>query len=171
MPEYGHCPKCGGVLVRDKKKFPGCGDCGFVFYPTIKLTVSVILENEKEEILLLQRGHAPHVGYWNTPGGHVDPGETAERAVRRETKEETGLILKNLEYVGSHLDSYEDQGATYPLLALSFRGRIKSSARIKIGDDAVAFKYFPKNKVPWRKMCFKSDIAALRDYLKRKTTA
>jgi 8-oxo-dGTP pyrophosphatase MutT (NUDIX family) len=39
------------------------------------------------------------LGIWVQPGGHIDPGETAEEACLRETVEETGLAVRHLEPV------------------------------------------------------------------------
>ena len=39
-------------------------------------------------------------GYWEFPGGKVEPGESFEVAVRREVEEETGLVVD----VGEELD-------------------------------------------------------------------
>lgn len=171
MPSYKHCPKCSNNLHIIKGIFGQCSACAFIFYPTIKLTASIILENEKGEILLLRRNRSPHRGSWNTPGGHIDAGETAEQAAHREIKEETGLKISKLEFCGSYTDTYKDQGITYPLLAISFCGRTDSSQRIKAGDDASAHKYFGPKKIPWQKIGFKSDVRALKDYLKRRNLA
>ena len=39
-------------------------------------------------------------GKWIGIGGHVEPGETPEECVRREAREETGLVLTHLQYRG-----------------------------------------------------------------------
>lgn len=44
-----------------------------------------------EDILLIQRGTAPRKGEWSIPGGHIEPGETAEAAAIRELREETSV--------------------------------------------------------------------------------
>jgi 8-oxo-dGTP diphosphatase len=50
---------------------------------------AIILDGD--QILLEKRKNSPGKGKWSVPGGLVDLGETAEEAVIREVKEETGL--------------------------------------------------------------------------------
>ncbi len=45
----------------------------------------------RDGVLLVERGREPLKGYWSLPGGVLEVGETLERAVVREVKEETGL--------------------------------------------------------------------------------
>ena len=44
-------------------------------------------------VLLVERGKEPLRGIWSLPGGHVDPGEPARDAARREVLEETGVTV------------------------------------------------------------------------------
>lgn len=44
-----------------------------------------------DDVLLIQRGKGTFTGLWSFPGGHVQPGERAREAARREVLEETGV--------------------------------------------------------------------------------
>jgi len=45
------------------------------------------------KVLLVQRGKAPAQGTWAIPGGKVRYGEPLREAVRREIREETGILV------------------------------------------------------------------------------
>lgn len=60
------------------------------------LVVTAIIRDAEGKILLQKRVD-PNIpaadGKWETPGGKVNPGETPEDAIIRETKEETGITI------------------------------------------------------------------------------
>ncbi len=58
---------------------------------------------EGEEVLLAVRAD---VWGWELPGGNLEPGESAEEALRREVEEETGLDVE----VGRHVGDYTRTG-------------------------------------------------------------
>jgi len=60
-------------------------------------TVGVFIFNRKSEVLLLRSHKWPDM--YVVPGGHVELGERIEEAVIRETKEETGLDVYDLEFI------------------------------------------------------------------------
>ncbi len=62
--------------------------------------VGAVVKDAAGRIVLIRRGHAPHAGLWSLPGGRVEPGETLEQAVRREVREETGLLVRPGAVVG-----------------------------------------------------------------------
>lgn len=53
--------------------------------------VGAVVHDDAGRLLLVQRGHDPHRGLWSIPGGRIEPGESAEQAIVREVREETGL--------------------------------------------------------------------------------
>lgn len=59
--------------------------------------IAVLVEDDR--VLLAQRGKSPDKGLWGFPGGHVEPGETALEAARRELREETGLRATPVDYL------------------------------------------------------------------------
>lgn len=51
-----------------------------------------VLERSDGRVLLTQRGQQSHLaGYWEFPGGKMEPGEDAQTALRRELREELGI--------------------------------------------------------------------------------
>ncbi|WP_066633953.1 NUDIX domain-containing protein [Bordetella sp. H567] len=58
--------------------------------PLLCPCVRIVLEQPDGAILLHAR--ADFAGMWGLPGGHIEIGESAEQAARREIQEETGLV-------------------------------------------------------------------------------
>lgn len=56
-----------------------------------------VLVNDRKEILLAQRPpHKYMAGWWEFPGGKLEPFETSEQALKRELGEEIGITVKAL---------------------------------------------------------------------------
>jgi ADP-ribose pyrophosphatase YjhB (NUDIX family) len=55
--------------------------------------VGAVIKDVGGRLLLIKRGHEPGMGQWSVPGGRIEPGETDQEALVRETREETGLIV------------------------------------------------------------------------------
>ena len=59
-----------------------------------RLIALLALVNEKNEVLISLRKHKrEYDGYWEYPGGKVEEGETIEKAIIREIKEEIDLEI------------------------------------------------------------------------------
>ncbi|HSL64672.1 MAG TPA: NUDIX domain-containing protein [Gaiellaceae bacterium] len=58
--------------------------------PRIRRAARALVVDPADRVLLVEF-RFPHGGFWATPGGGVDPGESDERTLRRELAEELGL--------------------------------------------------------------------------------
>ena len=84
----------------------------------------------RDRRLLLVRNRA---GYWSTPGGHLDFGETPAACAARETEEETGLRVSDVEFVAITNDVLEERGKHY--VTIWMRGEPEGGEPV-IGDTA-----------------------------------
>jgi hypothetical protein len=103
LSQFNYCPKCGSTrFVENNFKSKKCEACNFVYYfNSCGSTVAFIL-NDKSELLVATRAHEPAIGTLDLPGGFIDMNETAEEAVGREVKEETGLDVTGVKYLFSY---------------------------------------------------------------------
>jgi len=62
----------------------------------IEVVCSAIIENNDGKILIVKQPKWHNK--WTFPGGHIEPGEKIENAIRREVKEEIGL--DKIKYLG-----------------------------------------------------------------------
>lgn len=104
-----------------------------------------VLITKGNEILLAQRAEEPAKGKWDFVGGFVKAGESVEEAVVRETKEETGLKVGSLKYLGSLPDTY---GATeLPTLNLCFMAEIVEG-EVRAQGDVESLSWKSSNNLP-----------------------
>lgn len=95
LDKFLFCPACGSPhFVENDFKSKHCDDCGFTFYFNAAAATVAIIENEKGELLIARRACEPAKGTLDLIGGFVDPGESAETAIVREIREETGIALR-----------------------------------------------------------------------------
>ncbi|MDD2540970.1 MAG: NAD(+) diphosphatase [Desulfuromonadaceae bacterium] len=94
------CSHCGGELVRIPagwgKRCPACGD---IHFPHIHPCIIVLVRHGAE--LLLIRNAAWSAGRFSLVAGFLDFGESLEECLQREVREEAGIEVTNIRYVGS----------------------------------------------------------------------
>lgn len=98
-------------------------------------------DDNRLKVLLIQRKAHPYKGYWCTPGGFVDAGETALEAASRELQEETNMTLPegSLHSVKKYDHPWRD-GRMKHLQANSHVAFIPSIPKFEAGDDAADAK-------------------------------
>lgn len=97
---HRYCGRCGGETVpRADERARTCPACKRTSYPPVAPVIMILITHGRK--LLLAR----KVGWGNTRysalAGFVEPGETLESTVIRETREEVGVEIKNIQYFGS----------------------------------------------------------------------
>lgn len=102
LKSFRFCPKCGSQqFVEHDMKSKKCLSCGFTYYLNPSSATAAFIVNSKNEVLVAKRAIDPAKGTYDLPGGFVDLYETAEDAIIREIKEETGLQVTYPEYLFS----------------------------------------------------------------------
>lgn len=94
------CANCGG---RNRACHAGwrfeCQSCGRLHFPrTDPVVIMLVLDGDR---VLLGRQAAWPEGMYSLLAGFMEPGETVEEAVRRETSEEAGIEVGTVRYVTS----------------------------------------------------------------------
>ncbi|MBI2888862.1 MAG: NUDIX hydrolase [Candidatus Liptonbacteria bacterium] len=84
-------------------------------------------------VVLIKRGHDPFKGCYALPGGFVEVGETVEEACKKETFEETGLVLTKLKLIGVYSEPSRD--SRRHIVSVAFLGEADIST-LCAGDDA-----------------------------------
>jgi len=86
--------------------------------------VAGILRDAQGRVLLAQRTHGTHLaGLWEFPGGKIEPGESAEGALRRELHEELAIEIGSVEPLISIPWHYEEKSIVlHALRVREFRG-------------------------------------------------
>lgn len=135
------CPYCGQPLrLHESEHALECIACGRLHYPRIEPCI-ITLISRGEEILLLRNARDTK-GIYACLAGFVEIGETLEQALRREVREETGLEVDNLRYVGSQGWPFPDQ------LMVAFYADYKSG-EIRIQESEIAdARWFRRDALP-----------------------
>ncbi len=98
---HTHCPRCGAsTFVTNAGWVRQCPSDGSEHYPRTDGAVIVAIVDETER-LLLARQSVWQPGHFSIVAGFVEPGETFEAAVAREALEEVGIVVTDIEYLGS----------------------------------------------------------------------
>jgi NAD+ diphosphatase len=98
---HQYCGRCGTATVqREDERSRACPQCRRTTYPPVSPAIMVLITDGESRILLGRKGSWPQ-GRFSALAGFVEPGETLEDTVVRETREEVGVEVRNIRYFGS----------------------------------------------------------------------
>lgn len=140
--DFTFCPQCGEKLFPkvcgDEGEVPFCNSCKrpfFLFsYPCV---ICLCITEDDSEVALIKQGYVSE-NYVNV-AGYVKQGETPENTAVREVKEEIGLDVLSVRYIGSRYHAKSDN------LMLGFvckvkKGELVLSAEVDEADWFAAEK-------------------------------
>lgn len=96
------CGRCGGAMKVEAGGYRRrCEKCDNVVFPrTDPVVIMMVTDTTSGKCLLGRSAHFPE-GMYSCLAGFVEPGETLEDAVRRETLEESGIRIGRVHYHAS----------------------------------------------------------------------
>lgn len=132
-------------LYSDKVRMPD----GRIFTSYHKLhypheSISIVMVNEKNEIMLIQsKRYITSRLEWEIPAGRIEENESPEDAARRECKEETGCMLRDLTY----LCYYNPNNGMSDLKVHLFMARVETETSDIDENEVNAKQWVSKEKV------------------------
>ena len=142
------CPKCASSEFKKLgERSLKCADCGFHFFINSATAVAALVIDGNRKLMLVTRGVEPNYGKLDLPGGFVDPGETAENAVKRELYEELGLKTKSVNYISSQPNEYIFSDYSVFTLDMAFKVIPETILGLKPMDDILDFKFYSEEEI------------------------
>ncbi len=137
----GHCPRCGERTARIENEWGRrCPRCKYEHYPHLHPAVIILVRDGDRCLLARKREWAP--GRYALVAGFVDNGESLEGAVRREVKEEVGVDVTDIQYVGSQNWPFPSQ------LMVGFVARY-AGGELKVDPEELEdARWFPVDQLP-----------------------
>ena len=149
---WRNCPRCGELLTLGRGR-ADCAACGSAYYANSAPAVEGLLERDGK-VLLARRAIEPRLGFWDVPGGFLEEGEEPLAGLAREFREETGLEVTPVEWLGTHVEPYDDH------FVLGITWRVRAEGEPRPADDVAELRWFGPRELP-AEMAFSHQDALL----------
>ena len=137
----GHCPRCGEGTERLEGEWgKRCPRCRYEHYPHLHPAAIVLVKDGDRCLLARKAGWAPN--RYALVAGFVDNGESLEAAVAREVKEEVGVDVTDIRYVGSQNWPFPSQ------LMVGFVARYAGGEITIDTEELEDARWFPATALP-----------------------
>lgn len=108
-----------------------------------RFSVRVLLYNEKGEICVIK---SEKYGYFQLPGGGIEENESIIEAAIRETREESGCLIKNIEAIGYTIERRESVRNEHDWkhdISFNFKAIATENVGTNYTEDEVAEGFVP----------------------------
>lgn len=134
-----------------------CTACGAIHYENPRIIAGCVIETDGK-ILLCKRAIEPRRGYWTTPAGFMENGESVQNAAAREAMEEALAHVR----IGGLLAIVNVLRAQQ--VHIMFRATLKEPG-FGVGPESLETRLYEESAIPWPDIAFLSVEFALRRYL------
>lgn len=155
------CPACGKpvsprVLEADHLPRLVCPD-GHVTWRNPRMVVGTLPVRDGA-VFLARRAIEPRAGFWSYPGGFLELDEAAQEGARRETEEETRLLVE----VGRLIGVYSRPPAG--VVTVIYEAQVVGGTP-EAGAETIEVQGFGPDEIPWDELAFSTTRSALRDWI------
>jgi ADP-ribose pyrophosphatase YjhB (NUDIX family) len=133
-----------------------CTACGAIHYQNPRIVVGCVPEWQGR-IVLCQRAITPRRGYWTTPAGFLENGESLHAGAARESLEEAEARVQ----IGSLLAISNVLHAAQ--VHVTFRAALLEG-KFGVGAESLQVGLYEEAQIPWAQIAFPSIEFALRCY-------
>ena len=135
------CHQCGGVTEHAPSGWSKrCTACGEKHFPHVH-PCAIVLVRRGHEVLLIRKAEWP-AGRYSLVAGFVDLGESLEECAAREVREETGIEITDIRYVGSQNWPFPSQ------LMAGFVSQYAGGEIIVDHEELEDARWFPISSLP-----------------------
>lgn len=135
------CGQCGAATITKEDEMAKlCPECGFTSFT--RLSPAVITAIIRDGKLLMALHTRTPGNMYGLIAGFVEPGETLTEAVQRETMEEVGLKVKNIQFFGSQPWPYPNS------LMIGFTADYDSGEIEVDGKEIIDAQWFGADEIP-----------------------
>lgn len=146
------CGRCGSPMQDAQSGWAKrCTHCDYLHFPrTDPAVIALVRDREDRALLGRQSRWAP--GWFSTLAGFVEAGETAEAAVLREVREESGVHIDpgSIRYLGSQPWPFPSS------LMLGYHAWTDDPATKPDGDEIAEVRWFTRDEL--REACDTKDV-------------
>ena len=158
LDDWVACPRCRAGLDQVEGHVE-CPACGFTQYANPSPTAGAVCVDDDGRVLLARRAFGVFRGAWDLPGGFVADGEHPLDTLRRELREETGLDVEPLEFLGIWIDRYSEDESGESTLNLYWTARVVGGGEPQAADDVSELRWFAPDELPPREQLAFRNVA------------